>query len=458
MTQKKTAVKTEAAEFFAQNSDISTVEAFIVDANGVLRGKWLPVKSVDKLFEGGLRMARSVYAVDIWGNDVLEAGLVTETGDTDGVCYAVPGSLKRMSWLETPTAQLLLTMKTADGKAFYGDPRHILERMAARYKKRGLKPVTATELEFYLYSPDRDRQGYPAPPLSPRTGRRQDAVQTYSIGEMREFEDVLAGIRQACELQGVPADTTLSENGPGQFEVNLAHTADIMAAADHAVMLKRIVKGVARRHGLEATFMAKPYAEDSGNGLHAHVSVLDKKGKNIFAGKTTEGTAALRHAIGGLLAALPGSTAVLAANINSYRRFQKGSHAPTKITWGYDNRSTAIRVPDSDIKNTRIEHRVAGADANPYLVLTVILGGILAGLDGEIDPGAPVSGNAYASRAETLPLTWDKAIARFQRSEFIADCLGENYRKLYAACKTQEKTLFDHMISDVEYNAYLRDV
>ena len=162
--------------------------------------------------------------------------------------------------------------------------------------------------------------------------------------------------------------------------------------------------------------------------------------------------------IGGLLAALPGSTAVLAANINSYRRFAKGSHAPTKITWGYDNRSAAIRVPDSDLQNTRIEHRVAGSDANPYLVLTVILGGILAGLDGKTDPGQPAEGNAYAARAETLPLTWEKALARFQKSDFIADCLGADYRKLYAACKRQEKKLFDRMISDVEYDAYLRDV
>ena len=275
---------------------------------------------------------------------------------------------------------------------------------------------------------------------------------------MREFENVLAGIRRVCELQGVPADTTLSENGPGQFEVNLIHTDDVLAAGDYALMLKRIVKGVARSHGLEASFMAKPYAEESGNGLHTHISVLDKNGRNIFAGKTIEGTPVLRHAIGGLLAALPGSTAVLAANINSYRRFAKGSHAPTKVTWGYDNRSAAIRVPDSDLKNTRIEHRVAGADANPYLVLTVILGGILAGLEKQADPGPPVSGNAYASTAPHLPLTWEKAIARFRKSSFIADCLGEDYRKLYAACKMQEKTLFERMISDVEYNAYLRDI
>lgn len=458
MTQKKNTAQTEAAEFFAQNPDIKTVVAFIVDVNGVLRGKWLPVKGAKKLFTGGLRMARSVFAVDIWGNDVLKSGLVTETGDTDGICYAVAGSLKRVPWLETPTAQVFLTMQTPEQEPFYGDPRHILAGMAARYKKRGLTPVAATELEFYLFSPDHDRQGYPAPPLSPRTGRRQDEVQTYSLGEMREFENVLTGIRRACELQGVPADTILSENGPGQFEVNLVHTDDVLAAGDYAIMLKRIVKGVARAHGLDASFMAKPYAEESGSGLHAHISVLDKKGNNIFAGKTVKEAPALRYAIGGLLEALPGSTAVLAANINSYRRFAKGSHAPTKITWGYDNRSAAIRVPDSDIKNTRIEHRVAGADANPYLVLTVILGGILAGLDGKTDPGQPTEGNAYATRAETLPLTWEKALARFQKSDFIADCLGADYRKLYAACKRQEKTLFDRMISDVEYDAYLRDV
>ena len=178
MTQKKPAVTTEAADFFTQNPDISTVVAFIVDVNGVLRGKWLPVGGAQKLFTDGLRMARSVYAVDIWGNDVLEAGLVTETGDTDGICHAVAGSLKRVPWLETPTAQVLLTMQTPEKKPFYGDPRHILKRMAEKYKKRGLTPVAATELEFYLFSPDHDRQGYPAPPISPRTGRRQNAVQT----------------------------------------------------------------------------------------------------------------------------------------------------------------------------------------------------------------------------------------------------------------------------------------
>lgn len=455
---KTAAENSEYKNFLTQYPDIAEVEAFVVDASGVLRGKRLPVAGIKKLFSGGLRMARSVYALDIYGNDVLKAGLVTETGDGDGVCFAVKGSLKPVSWLDRPTAQVMLDMQNVDGTEFFGNTRRILARVLERFHAKGLSPVMATELEFYLYSIDKENRGYPAPPLSPKTGRRQDAVQTYSIAEMREFDAALSEIRAACEIQGVPADTVLSENGPGQFEVNLLHSNDILAAADQAVYLKRIVKGAAEKHGLGATFMAKPYSRESGNGFHTHISVLDKNGGNIFAGKTQEGSEALHHAAGGILKHMADCMAVFAPNINSYRRFGEGTHAPTKIAWGYDNRSVALRVPDSDLENTRLEHRVAGADAHPYLVPAVILGAMLNGIEKQIKPPPLLTGNAYDSDAETLPVTWGKALQRFENSEFIADTLGADYRGLYAACKRQEKMLFESRITDVEYNAYLRDV
>jgi glutamine synthetase len=438
--------------FFEQHPDVEMVEAFIVDVNGVLRGKWVPRKNAAKAFDAGLQLPLSAFAPDIWGNNVPTTGLITQTGDNDGTCLAVPESLKIVPWLEEPTAQVLLTMP------FFGDPRQVLARVLALYKKEGLTPVVAAELEFYLLDTKPDEKGAPQPPLSPRNGKRSTSAQTYSMGETGDFRKVLSEITRFCEAQDIPADTTISENGPAQYEINLHHVPDALLAADHAVLLKRAVKGTAQRNGMAATFMAKPYGDKSGSGMHVHFSILDKKGHNIFAGKDAKGAPALRHAVGGLLATMSESTAILAPNANSYRRFQAGSAAPTKITWGYDNRSTSLRIPKSDIKDTRIEYRVCGADVNPYLALAVILGGALHGIKKKINPPAPVKGNAYDAKAHALPTTWKSALAGFESSKFIDRYLGTDYKKLYLACKRQEKTIINRQVSSVEHDAYLRDV
>lgn len=438
------------------------LEAFVIDINGVPRGKWIPRGTAGKVFTSGLRMPRSVFAVDAWGADVLPAGLVTETGDTDGVCHPVKGTLVPMPWLEGKRAQVLLSMDN-----FFADPRHVLANILAQYKKRGLTPVVAAELEFYLLDPKPDARGMPRPPRAPLSGRRPRAPQILGLGEAADYGPVLSAIARACRAQGIPADTTISENGPAQFEINLHHVPDALKAADHAILLKRAVKGVAQQHGMAATFMAKPYADQSGSGMHVHFSVLDKKGKNIFAGKDRngadpaskqKGSPALRHAIGGLLAAMPDSMAVIAPNLNSYRRFRAGSHAPTKMTWGYDNRSASLRVPESDVKSTRIEYRVPGADVNPYLALAVILAGALDGMVKKKNPPAPITGNAYASKAASFPSTWDAALTAFEKSKFIDQYLGPAYKKIYLACKRQERDTFAAEVTSAEHEAYLRDI
>ncbi|MEM7169701.1 MAG: glutamine synthetase family protein [Pseudomonadota bacterium] len=449
--------KSWAHPFFSANPDIEVLEAFLIDVNGSLRGKWVPLESADKVLKGEFRMPRSSYAVDVWGNDVMAVGLALEAGDSDGICFPVHRSLAPVPWLNRPTAQLLMSMNNPDGSAFYGDPRNVLSQVIARYQARGWTPVVASELEFYLIDPTAE-DGKPRPPLSPVTGRRVSATQVYSVLEMQEFETILAELAATCQAQGIPADTTISENGPGQYEINLNHVDDALAAADHAVFMKRAVRGIARRHGLEATFMAKPYGDCSGNGLHVHFSVIDQDGNNIFAGSDAQGTPALRHAIAGLLGAMPDCMALFAPNANSYRRFQLESHAPTTASWGYDNRSSALRVPDSSLAATRIEHRVAGADALPHLVIATILAGALEGLIKQTEPDPPVDGNAYASGAETLPTTWEAALAAFEDSDFIAEQLGADYRHLFTACKRQEKARIDSLVSDVEYDAYLRNI
>lgn len=443
--------------FFDRHDTVEVADAFIVDVNGVLRGKRIPASSARKLFDSGLNLPQSVYAVDIWGQDVLAAGLVTETGDNDGICRPVPGTLKMIPWSDKPTAQVLLSMDNLDGTPFYGDPRHVLQNVLQKFARKKLTPVVATELEFYLMDRKRGQQGQPQKPVSPHSGQRHTATQVYSMEEMQAFDLILDDIMAYCKQHDIPADTTISENGPGQFEVNLKHVSDALKAADHAVLLKRVVQGAARKHGMDVTFMAKPYVHQSGNGMHVHMSVLDHNGDNILSSGTVKDSVsdAMSFGIGGMMQVMRDSMAVFAPNMNSYRRFAEGTHAPTKITWGHDNRSASLRVPALDEKAARIEHRVPGADANPYLTLAVMLGGLLHGLEHKINAGSPVSGDAYASVADTLPCTWGDALNAFDHSDFITDVFGPDYKALYLACKKQEKSILEGHISPVEYDAYL---
>lgn len=455
MTSAKHPDTQRVTDFLAQHKDIDYAESFVVDVNGVPRGKRIPRDNIMKLYKSGLRLPRSVHVLDAWGCDVLEAGLVVETGDTDGVCRPVENSFFEMPWAKHPTAQIMMSMYEPDGSAFFADPRHVLQSVLDKYAARGLTPVVATELEFYIYRHDREQPSYPMPPVSLRTGKVQNASQLYSLNQLEEFEPILSEIAKACALQNIPADTVISENGPGQMEINLNHVPNALLAADQATLMKRLIRGTCRKHGLDATFMAKPYADDSGNGMHVHFSILDRDGKNIFAGTDATGSKALHHAIGGLIKTMPDSMAVFAPNPNSYRRFKVGSHAPTGICWGYDNRSASLRIPESDIEATRIEHRVSGADANPYLVLAVILAGALHGIEEQIIPPDAISGNAYDSGCDTLPVKQEEALNLFAQSAFIADYLGEKYRPVYVAAKQQEKDKLESQISDIEYNAFL---
>jgi glutamine synthetase len=434
----------------------SVLEAFVVDVNGIARGKWIPAERIPDIMRKGIALPRSVYALDVWGCDVIEAGLAIGTGDPDGICLPVEGSLVPVTWLTRPTQQVLLNMVEQNGQPFYADPRQVLARVMGFYKNAGLTPVMATELEFYFI----DRRRTPRDPVSPpfsSEGRWQGwQTQVLSIAELHSFEPVLADIFHACEVQNVPADTVVRENGPGQYEVNLNHVNDPLLAADHAFLLKRIVKGVAKKHGWDATFMAKPYGDLAGSGMHAHISVLDKDGRNIMAHDSGAPSDRLLHAVGGMMNTMADAMLLLAPHANSYRRLCPGTHAPTNITWGMDNRTAAIRVITAG-KNTRIEHRVAGADCNPYLAVAGILAGLLHGLENKIDPGPALTGEDREGHA-SLPFNWDDAIDAFDASSVMATYLGAEYQDLFSATKAQEQAEFRKRVTDVEYDAYLSSV
>ena len=444
-----------ARAFFEAHPEIEILEAFIVDLNGQLRGKWVPVRSAAKVMSGQLRFPSSSFSLDLSGNEVPASGTGAAAGDPDGVCIPVPETLGVVTWTERPMAQLLLSMNDRDGTPFFADPRHVLARVIDRYAARGWIPVVACELEFHLIDRELDH-GRPVPARSPATGRRLADRNVYGVAELEAFESVFADMARTFEAQGIPADTSISEYGVGQYEINLRHLPNGLLAADHCLLMKRAVKGVARKHGFDATFMAKPFPKDSGNGLHVHFSVLDESGRNLFAGEDGKGTRGLHYAMGGLLATMNDAMAVCSVNANSFRRFEEGAFAPTTATWGWDNRNTALRVPDSDAAGTRIEHRVAGADAEPHLVIAAVLAGALHGIDSAIDPGEPVAGNAVPDDAVRLPVSWGDALDAFERSDFIGEVFGEPFRKAFAASKRQDKQKFEAVITTLEYETYLR--
>lgn len=439
----------------SSGSQPESVFAAVCDLNGTLRGKRLPISQLDKVLAGGVRMPLSIACVDVWGEDIEGSPLVFETGDADGVCMATGRGPLPVTWTRKPSVMVPLWLAHEDGTPFQVDPRRILADVLSRYDKAGWTPVVATELEFYLMD---GAQAYPGPPGSPMTGRRFDNDGVLALDELEHFDAFLDDVYEACAAQGVPADSAIAENGAGQFEVNMTHRADALAAADDAVLFKRIVRGVARKHGLIASFMAKPYGDRAGSGLHIHVSLLDTAGQNLFDDGTEAGTPLMQQAVAGLMQTMAETGLIYAPHENSYRRFLPGAHAPSSVAWAYENRTTAIRIPGGPSKARRIEHRTAGADSNPYLVMAAVLGGAFEGMVQGWSPLPPIQGNAYEQDLPELPPDWRSAIAAFDGGAHIDTIFGPQLRRLFTDCKLQEYNRFRRQVSAFEYATYLEVV
>lgn len=445
--------KVDFDAFLAEHSDLDTLEVVLPDTNGVLRGKWLPGKALKKVFEQGVAFPYSLFGLDVWGREVEATGMHLETGDKDGVCWPIPESLKLVPWTERKTAQVLLSMYDRDGEPFLADPRHVLENMVERLKAEfGVTATCAFELEFYLFEESEgDWTEQPKPLFSTHLGPARQNM--YALSDLEALLPVVDDLRKACEAQGIPADAAVSEAAPGQFELNLHHRRNPLLAADDVVLLRRLVAGVARKHELKASFMAKPFVEWPGNGMHVHVSMEDENG-NLFA-DPDKGPERLGHAINGLLKTMPEALLLFISTFNGFRRMQPGSYAPASICWGYDNRSVALRVPASSPEAARVEHRIAGADANPYLVLTGILAGMLEGLEQRKEPPAPVTGNAYEKRKKRLTPWMDEAIDAFEASKLMKRAVGAEMHKVLTEIKREELNEFGREISSLERQTYL---
>ncbi|WP_289032364.1 glutamine synthetase family protein [uncultured Roseibium sp.] len=444
--------KKDVEAFLTEHPDLDTVEVVLPDTNGVLRGKWLPGGAVETVFAGGVALPYSLFGLDVWGREVESTGMHIETGDKDGVCWPIPETLKLVPWAERKTAQVLLSMYDRDGVPCLEDPRHVLKRMVDKLAAYGVTATCAFELEFYLLEEsDGDWSEQPKPLFTTHRGPARQNM--YALSDLEALLPVVDDLRRAAEMQGIPADAAVSEAAPGQFELNLHHRKDPLLAADDAVLLRRLVQGVARKHNLKASFMAKPFVEWPGNGMHVHVSMEDENG-NIFA-CPDEGAKRLGHAISGLLDTMPEALLLFTSTFNGFRRMQPGSYAPTSICWGFDNRSVALRVPASSPQAARIEHRIAGADANPYFVLVGVLAGMLLGLQDRKDPPPPVVGNAYEKKHKRLTPWMDEAIDAFEASDRMKEAVGPDMHKVLTEIKKEELNEFGREISSLERQTYL---
>jgi glutamine synthetase len=440
-------------QFLQDNPDIEIFEVILHDLNGIHRGKWLPREQIAKVFNGGYKMPQNTCSLDAWGRDLEE--LVQESGDADGVCTADPETLARVPWADKPTAQVIVSMGSFGGDEPYGgDPRMVLQSVLDRYAKLGLRPVVASEMEFHLFELDRDKFGQPQHSQRALNGSPALGGQTYGMDIMRETAPLMDAITEAAKLQNLPVDTLITEFGPSQFEINLNHQDCAMRACDQGSMLKRAIRNVARSHNKVASFMAKPFAEQVGNGMHIHFSLVDADGQNVFDNGTDAGSELLGHAVAGCLATMADSMAIFAPNINSYRRMVPGCYAPLAPNWGYENRTTAIRIPGGDNRAIRIEHRVAGADANVYLTVAAMLAGALYGIENKMAAPQAVVGDAGDVKAE-LPHFWQDALEAFDQSDFIGEYLGTELQKTFVLSKRKEKQEFDSRVTLLEYDAYL---
>ncbi len=427
---------------------IDEVECIVPDINGVQRGKVLPAKKfLTSVNDKSLRIPGSVFICtidghypedidDIWDKDPDKILIA----DADTICIA-PG-------FKSPTAFVIADAYNSDGSAVEVAPRSILKKVLSLYADKGWTPIIAPEVEFYLVSPNVDPD-FPLTPPVGQSGRSEAASQPYGLEAMNEYEDIIDHIYDDCELMGLDIDTMIHEMGAAQLEVNFIH-GDPLKLADAVFLFKRVVRSVAKKHGVFATFMANPMAGQPGSAMHIHQSVIDaESGRNLFSTQNGRDSAMFRSFIAGLVRYMPQIAPMWAPNVNSFRRMRPDSSAPINVQWGEDNRSCGFRVPIADKANRRVENRLPGADSNPYLAISASL---ICGYIGMVDrmvPKKSIDGSAY-NRARTLPRTLEAALDRFNACKKVRNLLGDDFFEIFYAVKDYELFNYQSVVSSWE--------
>ena len=449
-------------EFLQNNPSMEPIEIILHDVNGVGRGKLIRAHELLPLFQVGRSVPASMLVLDVGGDDVAETGLVWETGDCDKTCWPVPSSLGLLHTQSGPKGQVLLSMYEEDGSACAADPRHALLKWVNAARAKGLQPIGAFELEFFLIDADSDLDSAPLPARQLKSRRRPSLNGTLSVDELDEMTEFFKRVYAGAADMNLNIESLISEFAPGQYELTLRHR-ELDRAADDIVLLKRLLRNTAGEFGMIACFMAKPFMAHAGSGMHLHISLNDDNGSNIFADSPDgELSQELLHAIGGVTATMADSMAIFAPYTNSWRRFTPGSYAPTQASWGINNRTVAIRVPRGSAAGRHFEHRMSGVDANPYLVAAVTLAATLKGLEARTSPPSATTGNGYAlplaDAAFRLPRNQIEALDLFEASPFMRDVFGSSLHRAYTAVKRAEFFKSTYDVPPAEYRRYLRTV
>ncbi|MBT5799413.1 glutamine synthetase family protein [Alphaproteobacteria bacterium] len=400
---------------------IDHIQAGIFDINGVMRGKRLPVSSYQKIINKGIQIPLSAQNIDIFGGDIQNSKFVFETGDKDGTARWQGASLVKLLHLAQPILLIPLGLTHQNGSSFAGCPRAYLKSVMDMLKKNKRTVKCGIELEFCLTSDNSELKILSQP-------------QSLSLLALDSIDQFLRDIQQITNQLGITIESALSEAGIGQIELVLAPQTDLVQLADAILILKHSLLAYAQAKGMSVSFKAKPDKHLSGNGMHCHLSIEDSNLENLFA----KDEVSFKAAIAGILNILTPATAILAPLPESYDRFQENSHAPTNIGWGYDNRTVAVRVPQSPPEAKRFELRVAGIDCNPYLLFGILVSSMIDGINTMLVPPPPVSGNGYEAELDRLPTDLATAISLFEKSRKIHDFMPETLRQMYVATKNQE--------------------
>ncbi len=445
----------EEAKSWLSERGIQDIECIVPDLAGVARGKMMPT---EKFFSGPIMtMPASIFAQTISG-DYPPDDERFQHNPIDGDLYFRPdySTLAAVPWETDPTAQLIHDAYTRDGIPVEVAPRNVLRRVMQLYEDQGLKPMVAPEIEFYLVRPNTDPD-YQLEPPTGRSGRPEVGRQSYSISALNEFDDLIDDVYDLSEKQGLEIDTMIHEEGAAQMEINLRH-GDPLVLADQVFMFKRTIREAALRHDMYATFMAKPMSGEPGSAMHIHQSVLDiETGKNIFSNDEGDATSDFLSFIGGHQEYLPAVTCIMAPYVNSYRRFSRNTTSPVNVFWGYDNRTVGLRVPYSKPDGRRLENRVPGSDANPYLAIAASLACGYLGMQNKLQPDEPRTADSSNIQA-SLPRSLLDAIALFEDCEELVEVFGEKFVSTYRAIKLEEHEIFMSVISPWEREYLLLNV
>ncbi|OKH88630.1 glutamine synthetase family protein [Thalassospira sp. TSL5-1] len=443
----------EAQAFLKKYPDLQAIDVFLTDCHGIGRGKTVRRHELEGIYTSGRALPLSLFGQDVRGVDVDGSGLVMTAGGGDKRCWPIPGTLGYLP--HTKRGQLLITMFNDDGTPVDGEPRPALLRQINRAKAMGLNPMGAFELEFYLVDPNPTPDGRYLPAPYALTKRQSLLRNTMSVDELDEMSPLFDAIYDGAAHLGITLETVISEYGPGQYEMTIRYR-DLLHAADDVIIAKRLIRTCARRFGMEACFMPKPFGTEPGSGMHLHLSMADENGSNLFADQPDDSLSPMMlNAIGGLRQTVGDTMLVLAPFLNSWRRFASTVYSPASDDWGVENRNVAIRVPGQPGKTRHFEHRVAGVDANPYMVATVTLAAALDGIENKTDPGAPCQVEMDAQKVPSnLPRSWLEAIDRFDQSAFARNALGDCLHTAFAAIKRAEYEQMIQEVSRAEWDIY----